>query len=148
MVVRSLLLLPAKTLARLQKPEALNDSQITVAVLQGSTSQTYAEQAAPQAQIVKTQSYDSAIGMLLVDKVDAIVADFPYCAFTAYRYKDKGLVAGESPISYEPLGIVVAEDALMINWLGNFIDMLKGTGLLKQIHARWFKDGSWIEQLR
>lgn len=125
-----------QTLSRLQKSEALNDSRITLAVLQGSTSQKYAEQAAAQAKIVKTKSYDAAIGMLLVDKVDAIVADFPYCAFTAYRYRDKGLVAGESPISYEPLGIVVAEDALMINWLENFIDMLKGTGLLKQIHAR------------
>lgn len=142
------LITKAQTLARLQKSEALNDSRITVAVLQGSTSQKYAEQAAAQATIVKTKSYDAAIGMLLVDKVDAIVADFPYCAFTAYRYKDKGLVAGESPISYEPLGIVITEDALMINWLENFIDMLKGTGLLKQIHARWFQDGSWIEKVR
>lgn len=142
------LITKTQTLPRLQKSEALNDSRLTVAVLQGSTSQKYAEQAAAQAKIVKTKSYDAAIGMLLVDKVDVIVADFPYCAFTAYRYKDKGLVAGESPISYEPLGIVIAEDALMINWLENFIDMLKGTGLLKQIHARWFQDGSWIGQLR
>ncbi len=142
------LITKTKTLPQLQKSAALNDSRMTVAVLQGSTSQKFAEQAAPQAKLVKTKSYDAAIGMLLVDKVDAIVADFPYCAFTAYRYKDKGLVAGESPISYEPLGIVVAEDTLMINWLENFIEMLKGTGLLKKIHARWFQDGSWIEQLR
>jgi len=142
------LITKTKTLPQLQKSAALNDSRMTVAVLQGSTSQKFAEQAAPQAKLVKTKSYDAAIGMLLVDKVDAIVADFPYCAFTAYRYKDKGLVAGESPISYEPLGIVVAEDTLMINWLENFIEMLKGTGLLKKIHTRWFQDGSWIEQLR
>ena len=142
------LITKSQALSRLQKPADLNDSRITIAVLQGSSSQKYAEQVAAQATIVKTKSYDAVIGMLLIDKVDAIVADFPYCAFTAYRYKDKGLVAGESPISYEPLGIVIAEDALMINWLENFIDMLKGTGLLKQIHARWFQDGSWIERVR
>ncbi len=142
------LLTKSKNLARMQKPGALNDSSFSVAVLKDSTSQKFAEQTAAKAKIVQTKSYDAAIGMLLVDKVDAIIADFPFCAFTAYRYKDKGLVAGESPISWEPLGIVVAEDALMINWLDNFIDMLKGTGLLKQIHARWFKDGSWIQNVR
>ena len=142
------LLTKRKNLAKLQKPEAMNDSSISVAVLKDSTSQNFAEQTASKAKIVKTKSYDAAIGMLLVDKVDAIIADFPFCAFTAYRYRDKGIVAGESPISFEPLGIVVVEDALMINWLENFINMLKGTGLLNKIHARWFKDGSWIENVR
>ena len=142
------LLTKRKNLAKLQKPEAMNDSSISVAVLKDSTSQNFAEQTASKAKIVKTESYDAAIGMLLVDKVDAIIADFPFCAFTAYRYRDKGIVAGESPISFEPLGIVVVEDALMINWLENFINMLKGTGLLNQIHARWFKDGSWIGNVR
>lgn len=141
------LLTKTKTLAKLQNPEAINDNNITVAVLKDSTSQSFAEKTAAKAKIVKTKSYDAAIGMLLVDKADAVIADFPFCAFTAYRYKEKGIVACESPISYEPLGIVVAEDALMINWLENFIDMLKGTGLLKQIHARWFQDGSWIKTL-
>jgi len=142
------LLTKRKNLAKLQKPEAMNDSSLSVAVLKDSTSQAFAERTASKAKIVKTKSYDAAIGMLLVDKVDAIIADFPFCAFTAYRYRDKGIVAGESPISFEPLGIVVVEDALMINWLENFINMLKGTGLLNKIHARWFKDGSWIENVR
>jgi len=142
------LITKSKNLARLQNPEAMNDSKVTVAVLKDSTSQRFAEKTTSKAKIVKTKSYDAAIGMLLVDKVDAVIADYPFCAFTAYRYKDKGIVAGESPISFEPLGIVVAEDALMINWLENFIDMLKGTGALKQIHARWFLDGSWIKTLR
>ena len=142
------LLTKSKNLSKLQNPEAINDSQLSVAVLKDSTSQAYAEKAASKSKIVKTKSYDAAIGMLLVDKVDAIIADFPFCAFSAYRYKDKGLVAGESPISYEPLGIVVTEDTLMINWLENFIETLKGTGLLRQLHARWFKDGSWIKTLR
>jgi len=142
------LLTKSKTLAKLRTPEAMNDSNIAVAVLKDSTSQSFAEKTAAKAKIVKTKSYDAAIGMLLVDKVDAVVADFPFCAFAAYRYKDKGLVAGESPISYEPLGIVVAEDTLMINWLDNFIETLKGTGLLRQLHARWFQDGSWIKTLR
>lgn len=142
------LITKSKTLAKLQSTGAMNDSSMSVAVLKDSTSQAFAEKNAAKAKIVKTKSYDAAIGMLLVDKVDAVIADFPFCAFTAYRYKDKGIVAGEAPISYEPLGIVVAEDALMINWLENFIDTLKGTGLLRQLHARWFKDGSWIKDLR
>jgi len=134
-------------IADLQKDDALNSGAFTVAVLKDSTSQRFMTQSAPKASLKLTESYDAAIGMLLAGKVDAVVADLPFCAFNAYRYRDKGLVSGESPLSFEPLGIAVREDALLINWLDNFIEVLKGSGALKLIHAKWFKDGSWISQL-
>lgn len=135
-------------IAALQQPNALNSGNFTVAVLKDSTSQRFVAQAAPKAKVIATESYDAAIGMILAGKVDAVVADLPFCSFSAYRYQDKGLVAGESPLSFEPLGIAVHEDALLINWLDNFIEILKGSGALNLIHAKWFKDGRWISQLQ
>ena len=85
--------------------------------------------------------------MLFQDKIDALVADYPYCAFTAFRYKDKGLVAGQSKYTIEPLGIAVHEDALLINWLQNFLTMLDASGQMKMLNKKWFQDGSWIDQL-
>jgi polar amino acid transport system substrate-binding protein len=136
-----------KNLAALQQTDGLNSETFTVAVLKDSTSQKFVEQSAGNAKLVLTESYDAAVGMLFVDKVDAVVADLPFCQFTAFRYQDKGLMAGESPLSFEPLGIAVREDALLINWLENYLKILKGSGALKLIYARWFQDGSWIKAL-
>jgi len=75
------------------------------------------------------------------------VADFPYCALTAYRFKEKGLMAGNSRLTFEPLGIAMSEDTLLINWVQNFMIRLKGTGLMVELQKRWLDGGPWIEQL-
>ena len=76
-----------------------------------------------------------------------LVADFPFCALTAYRYQDKGLFAGKSPLTFEPLGIAMAEDTLLINWVENFMNFLQGTGQLKKMHEQWLNGGPWINDL-
>jgi polar amino acid transport system substrate-binding protein len=131
----------------MQQADGLNNPDFKVAALKNSTSQAFVEQAAPQAKLVATLTYDEAIDMLLQDKVNAVVADYPYCAFTAFRFKDKGLVAGQSKFTVEPLGIAIPEDALLINWLSNFLNMLEASGQLKAISNKWFQDGSWIKEL-
>lgn len=141
------ILTKAENIAVLQQTDGLNKPEFKVAALKDSTSLDFAEKASPEAQIVPTQSYDEAIDMLLGDKIDALIADYPYCAFTAFRYSDKGLVAGQAKLTFEPLGIAVREDTLLVNWLENFMMMLEGSGQLKALHNRWFKDGSWIKEL-
>ena len=136
-----------QTISTLQQAEGLNNPEFKVAALKNSTSQSFVEQAAPKAQLVPTKSYDEALDMLLKDKINAIVADYPYCAFAAFRYQEKGLVAGQSKFTFEPLGIAVPEDALLINWLGNFISMFEASGQLKNLNEKWFQDGSWIKDL-
>ena len=109
--------------------------------------QAFIEQAASKAQLVPTKSYDEAIDLLLKDKVDALVADYPFCAFAAFRHQDQGLVAGQSKFTVEPLGMAIPEDALLINWLSNFIGMLEASGQLKSLTEKWFQDGTWIKEL-
>ena len=134
-------------IATLQDPGGINKPDFRIAALKDSTSQEFVTMAAPKAKLVTTQSYDEAIDMLSNDKVDALIADYPYCAFTAFRFKDKGFIAGESKLTYEPLGIAVPEDALLINWLQNFMMALEGSGQLKLLNKAWFEDGSWIKEL-
>lgn len=141
------ILTKAQTIGALQQAAGMNKPEFKVAALNNSTSQTFVEQAAPKAQLVPTKSYDEAIDMLLQDKVNAIVADYPFCAFTAFRLQDKGLVAGQSKLTVEPLGIAIPEDALLINWLGNYVNMLEASGQLKNLTDKWFQSGSWIKEL-
>lgn len=141
------ILTKTSTIDVLQRAEGLNNPEFKVAALNNSTSQAFVEQAAPKAQLVPTRSYDEAIQMLLQDKVNAIVADYPFCAFTAFRHQDQGLVSGQSKFTVEPLGIAIPEDALLINWLGNFLNMLEASGQSKKLVEKWFQDGSWIKEL-
>ena len=141
------ILTKADKISALQKADGLNNAEFKVAALKGSTSQKFAEKTAPKAALIATSTYDEAVEMLFQNKVDALIADYPYCAFTAFRYEDKGLIAGQSKLTFEPLGIAVSEDTLLINWLQNFMLALEGSGQLKALIQRWFKDGSWIKEL-
>ena len=135
-------------ISALEQAEGLNKPEFKVAALQGSTSQKVVEKAAPKATLVKTKSYDEAIDLLVQDKIDALIADYPSCAVFAFRYQEKGLIAGQTPITFEPLGIALPEDILLINLVENSLRMLKGTGALKQLTDRWFKTASWIGELQ
>jgi polar amino acid transport system substrate-binding protein len=141
------ILTKTQTIAALQQTDGLNSADYKVAVLNNSTSQAFVEQSAPKAHLVPTNSYDEAIDMLLGDKVNALVADYPFCAFSAFRYQDKGLVSGQSKLTAEPLGIAIPEDALLINWLGNFVNMLQASGQAENLTKKWFQSGSWIKEL-
>jgi polar amino acid transport system substrate-binding protein len=141
------ILTKAQSIAALQDPAGLNNPDFKVAALKNSTSQIFVEQTAPKAKLVTTKSYDEALGMLFKDEITALIADFPFCAFSAFRHQDKGLVVGQSKLTFEPLGIAVPEDTLLINWLQNFMMMLEGGGQMKLLNQKWFQDGSWIKDL-
>jgi polar amino acid transport system substrate-binding protein len=141
------LLAQAERYATLKSGEGLNAPSVTVAALKYSTSLEFAENLMPKAQLIPTDSYDEAIDLILAGKVDVLVADYPFCALTAFRYQDKGLAAGQSPLTYEPLGIALQEDTLLINWMQNFLVTLEGSGEMKKIHQKWMKGGSWVNDL-
>ena len=136
-----------KSLELLNKKEGVNSEKYKVATLKGSTSQYVVEKAAPKAKLVLAASYDEALNMLLQDKVDAVIADYPYCVYVATRYQEKQLAVGESKLSFEPLGIAVREDALWLNGLENFVRMLIASGDMTAMQDKWFKSGAWIKQL-
>ena len=133
--------------AALQQANGLNSPEVKIAALKDSTSQKYTEALISKAKLNTVGSYDEAIDLLLKKKVDVVVADFPFCALTAYRYEEKGLLAGKAPLSFEPLGIAIMEDALLVNWVENFMILLQGSGRLKEMHNKWLTGGKWVDEL-
>ena len=133
--------------AALQQAKGLNDPGVSIAALKGSTSQTFTTTLMPKAKLIATSSYDEAIDLLFKSKVDVVVADYPFCALTAYRHRDKGLLAGKSPLTFEPMAIAMPEDTLLVNWAQNFMLLLQGSGRLKEMHAKWLNGGSWVNEL-
>jgi len=142
------LLTKSKTIANVESVAVLDMPGRTYAALRGSTSEKFVKTNLPQAKLVATRDYDAAVHMVIDDKVDALVADYPICALSVLRHPLEGLSMLTTPFTVEPLGIALpADDPLFVNLVGNYLNTLDGTGLLTQLKAKWFSDGSWISEL-
>ena len=140
------ILLKTKSVELLKK-EGLNSDKFRVSTLKGSTSQKVVEVLAPKARLTLSDNYAQAIELLLNDKTDAVIADYPFCAYMAVRYADKDLVVGETKLTVEPLGIAMQEDVLLINAVENSLKALNLSGVMTDLKEQWFESSSWFDQL-
>jgi polar amino acid transport system substrate-binding protein len=137
-----------KTIAALKNADGIDSPEYTVAALKGSTSQMYVEKILPRAKLVPTVNYDEALNLVLQDKAHVMVADYHFCAVAAARHKEKGLTTVDAPFTFDPIGIAMPDgDPLLYNLLQNFLATLAGSGDLKKMTERWFKDASWLKEL-
>jgi polar amino acid transport system substrate-binding protein len=132
----------------LSSPADLAAPDVKIAALEGSTSQTLIKTVIPAAQLQTTTDYDKALALVIEGKVDAMVADFPFCALAVLRNPEKKLATLDEPFTFEPLGIALpGDDPLLINWVQNYLMTLEGSDGLQTMVDRWFKDASWLSRL-
>jgi polar amino acid transport system substrate-binding protein len=137
-----------KNIAAAKEGFEINSPDRTLVALKGSTSQAFVEDIITQAKLVTTDNYDEAVAMVIEDKADALVADYPICAVSVMRYPDKGLVPFFSKLTYEPIGVAVpAGDPLLVNWVENFFRNLVGSGRMEALLASWLKSSHWLKRL-
>lgn len=135
-------------LENIKTPGDLKDLAFTVAVLKGTTGEKMAGNLLAKAKITRTSTLDESLMMLLAGKVDAIVADYPFCRVAEYRYRDKGFAMFDEPLTFEPLGIAVSgSDPLLVNLVENYLTLMTGSGALKQLQDKWFKNSNWMNNL-
>jgi polar amino acid transport system substrate-binding protein len=138
----------SKKIASVESPSALDDPSHTYAALAGSTSEKFVKDVLPQAKLVTTSDYDSAVQMVIDGAVDALIADFPICKVSMMRHPEAGLSALMTPFTVEPLGIALPpDDPLFVNLVENYLTTLENTGMLTQFKAKWFSYGSWVSEL-
>lgn len=143
------LLSKVETMASVSDASEINSPNMRLAALRGSTSQYFVEKIIPKATLTLTRDYDEAVQLVRQGKIDALIADYPICAISVFRYPQDHLVTLKTPFTFEPLGIALpAGDPLLVNWVENFLTMVEGTGVLFEITSKWFEDGSWVSQLR
>jgi len=108
----------------------------------------FVEKVIPKAKLVLADDYDQAVTMVRNDKAVAMVADYPICMVSVFRYPDAKLGTLEKPISYEPVGVALpAGDPLLVNWVQNYLHTLEKMGEMKVLTEKWFKDTSWVNRL-
>ena len=126
----------------------MNQPDKVLVALKGSTSQMFVEQLLPKAHLVLAQDYDQAVAMVRDDKAKAMVADYPICLVSVYRYPAAAFTTLSKPLSYEPIGVALpANDPLLVNWVQNLLNFIEKTGELDAIVQRWFKDTSWMSRM-
>lgn len=133
---------------KLKGPASLNKPGITVAVAKDTTSEMVLKDLLPKAEHVVAANQEAALKLLLAGQVQAVVADFPFCAVASFRHRERGIVATEKPFTFEPLGIAMSpEDPLLHNLVQNFILLLQGSGRLEAMQNKWFKNPDWMKLL-
>ncbi|MEN8181126.1 MAG: transporter substrate-binding domain-containing protein [Myxococcota bacterium] len=139
----------SEVLAAAEIPEDLDSPDLRFAALQGSTSEAFAQRALSQATLVTTEQLEDAIAKVLSGEVDALVADRDTCDFAVLRHPDSGLLAAEATFTVEPMGIAVdADDPRLANLVQTYLTALMDSGALEKARGFWFKDPSWVKDLR
>ena len=138
-----------KTIAMAKKTAEVNSPNTKLVALKGSTSQAFAETVLDKTTLFTTGTYDEAVDMVLQDKVQAMIADYPICVVSVFRYPEAGLLSVITPLTYEPIGIAIpANDPLLMNWTRNTLNSIEASGNLDELRLKWFARGSWLDKLK
>jgi len=137
-----------KALAEADEASDINRPEIKLAALKGSTSALFVEELIPKAQLVPANDYDQAVAMVLDNKVNALIGDYPICVVSLLRYQDRDLTSVVSLLTQEPLGIALpGNDPLFVNWMNNFLQNLQSNGILDDLKEYWFDSDHWLKEL-
>ena len=138
-----------KTIAYADEAADANNPNTKIVALKGSTSQAFAEAFLDKTTLFAVENYDEAVDMVLEDKAHAMIADYPICIVSVFRYPDAGLLSVVTQLTYEPIGIAIpANDPLLMNWTRNTLNNIEGSGLLDELKLKWFAEGDWLNKLK
>ena len=138
-----------KTIANAKETDDINTPDTKLVALRDSTSQAFAETVLDKTTLFTTGTYDEAVDMVLKDKVQAMIADYPICVVSVFRYPDAGLLSMVTPLTYEPIGIAIpANDPLLMNWTTNTLNSIEASGQLDELRLKWFARGAWLDELK
>ncbi len=148
MVSGKSILTKSATLAKIDEAEDIDQSQVKMAALKGSTSEDFVKNVWPRMQLTVTDNYDEAVNLVREGKVGAMVADFPICAISVLRFPEDDFATLTQPLTIEPMGVAMpANDPLFLNMMQNYLGALEAIGLLDALEEKWFEDGSWLIQM-
>jgi len=136
-------------LEKLDEESEINQSQVTLVALEGSTSESFVKNFLPEAKLITTKDYDSAVKMVMDDKASAMISDVEIIAVTMLRYPNSDLTALTTPLTIEPIGMALPpNDFLFVNMVENYFSALQLAGYLDVWQKVWFEDGTWLLQMK
>ena len=138
-----------ESLAKAEEAADLNQEDLKVTSLKGSTSEQFVEMFLPEASSLPADDLDQALEKLLNDEANVMVADYPTCVLNVMLHPTSGLITLSEPLTVEPIGMALpSDDPLLINFMENYLKALIMSGLLEGLESYWFENGSWLVKLK
>jgi polar amino acid transport system substrate-binding protein len=98
------LLTKFKSLVTSEDTSKLNSEAFAYTALESSTSATLVETMMPKARLVTAPDYDAAVGMVLTNKVDALVADYHVCVLSLLQASQRRAGLADHPVYLRTAG--------------------------------------------
>ncbi|MFH1058614.1 MAG: transporter substrate-binding domain-containing protein [Pseudomonadota bacterium] len=121
--------------------------ELVIAASRGTTSAETVKELFPKARLVEVSDQEAGLKALLERQVDALVADHNFCVVATLRFRQQGLATLDKPFTMEPLGVVFTEDALLYNWVENFLLIMRNTGRSDVLKKKWLESPAWLAEL-
>jgi len=127
-------------LATAGKKEELNKAGLKIAVIKGTTSETFVKLGMPNVEAVAVTTQNQAVELIRESQVSALLTDYPICKSIISSNPDDNFVSVFSNLTYEPIGIAVApQNSHLVNYTENFLIRANKVGLLEALANKWFK---------
>lgn len=143
------LLTKQPTMAKLRHAEDIDTAKVKLAALRSSTAETFAREKLPHAKLVLVDTLDDGVDQVRKGKVDALLADHPFCLVVVSRYKNDHFETLRTPFTFDALGIALPpSDPLLVNWTQNTLADLDDSGAMLDMMYKWFEENAWMKQLK
>jgi polar amino acid transport system substrate-binding protein len=144
MTIGQTVLLNAKHENEVQSYRDLNDSNYIVVSKPGTTGEQAVKRLIPNATYKTADTETQGAMMVLNDKADAFVYDFPFNAVFFAMYPSDKLVFLNKPFTEEPIAWAIRKnDPEFMKFLNNFLNRIKADGRFDQLYYKWFLSSDW-----
>lgn len=122
---------------------------VVIAARLGSTAADAVRRFMPKAQLRLFDDESEAYQELLNGRVYATVGSAPMPAFQALRYPDRLFLPVKGTFTKEPIGFAIRKgDVDTLNYLDNWIRVVRAEGWLKERKHYWFETKDWEGMLK
>ena len=135
-------------LAKAGGSEDIDKEDLRVAAMKGTTSEKFTKSLLSHCKLVSVENYEEGIAILMDNKADLMIADYPICILAQIRYPNAGFVTTEEPLTIEPIGIALPANAPQLtNLIDNYLKSLALTGILDELEDFWFTNPKWVSDM-
>ncbi len=94
----------------------------------------------PDAQVIRFDNDEDAVREVIEGRAKAYIAEKTKIFLFAKKYP-RNTIALLEPFTFEPIAVGMRKgDVDLLNWVNNFLEILKGDGRLGMLEKRWVQD--------
>jgi polar amino acid transport system substrate-binding protein len=121
-----------------------NQPRVVISVRLGATPVAAVKKYMPKAELRQFDDESQAIQEVVNGRAHAMVASAPLPAFLALQYPERLFLPLQGTFTREPIGFAVRKsDFDTLNFLNNWITVVKAEGWLKERKHYWFETRDW-----